>query len=112
MQALQASLGPSRSVQPAALQPCRQCRGTLPPPPLLPFNTHTPPTLKPPLSTIPAPEFIERVELKYDEEAHNAGCYVASAMGFDSVPGDVGVLVRGGADTPTRSAILRMVVAS
>lgn len=38
------------------------------------------------------PEFIERVELKYDEEAHNAGCYVASAMGFDSVPGDVGVL--------------------
>lgn len=35
------------------------------------------------------PEFIERVELAYDEAARMAGCYLASAMGFDSVPGDL-----------------------
>ncbi|EFN50859.1 hypothetical protein CHLNCDRAFT_59409 [Chlorella variabilis] len=37
------------------------------------------------------PEFIERVELLYNETAKQAGCYLASAVGFDSVPGDLGV---------------------
>lgn len=37
------------------------------------------------------PEFIERVEFEYQEAASQAGCYLASAMGFDSVPGDLGV---------------------
>lgn len=40
------------------------------------------------------PEFIERVELLYNETAKQAGCYLASAVGFDSVPGDLGVAVR------------------
>lgn len=39
------------------------------------------------------PEFIERVELLYNDAAKAAGVYVASAMGFDSVPGDLGVQV-------------------
>ncbi|PSC70768.1 saccharopine dehydrogenase-like oxidoreductase [Micractinium conductrix] len=37
------------------------------------------------------PEFIEKVELQYSEAAAAAGCYVASAVGFDSVPGDLGI---------------------
>lgn len=37
------------------------------------------------------PEFIERMELLYDDAAKAAGVYVASAVGFDSVPGDLGV---------------------
>ena len=38
------------------------------------------------------PEYIERVEFEYGERATTAGCYIASAVGFDSVPGDVGAL--------------------
>lgn len=38
------------------------------------------------------PEYIERIELQYNEAAKQAGVYVASAVGFDSVPGDVGTL--------------------
>lgn len=38
------------------------------------------------------PEVIETIELKYHDQAAHAGCYVASAVGFDSVPCDVGVL--------------------
>ena len=38
-----------------------------------------------------AAEFIERIELECDDAARAAGCYVASAMGFDSVPADLGV---------------------
>ena len=36
------------------------------------------------------PEYIEKMEYEYNEKAKNAGCYIASAVGFDSVPGDVG----------------------
>lgn len=36
------------------------------------------------------PEFIERMELKYSAAARAAGCYIASAVGFDSVPGEIG----------------------
>ena len=35
---------------------------------------------------------MERMELKYGEEARQAGCHVVSAAGFDSVPADVGAL--------------------
>jgi len=36
------------------------------------------------------PEFIERMEFEYGPAARAAGCYVTSAVGFDSVPCDVG----------------------
>lgn len=36
------------------------------------------------------PEFIERIELDYADKAKAAGCFVVSAAGFDSVPGDIG----------------------
>jgi hypothetical protein len=39
------------------------------------------------------PEFIERMELKYRRAAAAAGCYVASAVGFDSVPAERCTLV-------------------
>lgn len=42
------------------------------------------------------PDFIERVELEFDEAARDKGVYVASACGFDSVPGEFAVQVRGG----------------
>lgn len=42
-------------------------------------------------------EFIEKVELHFEDAAREAGVYVASAMGFDSVPGDLGVQVGGAA---------------
>jgi short subunit dehydrogenase-like uncharacterized protein len=35
---------------------------------------------------------MERMEFKYDARAKEAGCCVASAAGFDSVPADVGTL--------------------
>ena len=38
------------------------------------------------------PEFIERIELNYNDRAQKSGCYVSSAVGFDSIPGDVGAL--------------------
>ena len=42
------------------------------------------------------PEFIEAIELEYDDDAREKGVFVASACGFDSVPVDVGnALVRG-----------------
>jgi short subunit dehydrogenase-like uncharacterized protein len=41
------------------------------------------------------PEFIEAIELEYDDEAREKGVFVASACGFDSVPVDIGnALVR------------------
>uniref|UniRef100_A0A7R9YR15 Saccharopine dehydrogenase NADP binding domain-containing protein n=1 Tax=Chlamydomonas euryale TaxID=1486919 RepID=A0A7R9YR15_9CHLO len=39
------------------------------------------------------PEFMERMEAKYGAAAAAAGCYVASAAGFDSVPGDLGTVL-------------------
>lgn len=38
------------------------------------------------------PEFIERMQLEYSEEARNAGVYIISACGFDSIPNDLGVV--------------------
>ena len=35
---------------------------------------------------------MERMEFKYGDQARQAGCYVVSAAGFDSVPADVGML--------------------
>ena len=35
---------------------------------------------------------MEGVELHYNEAAKEAGCFVASACGFDSVPADMGTL--------------------
>ena len=37
-------------------------------------------------------DFMERIEFKYGAKAKEAGCCVASAAGFDSVPADVGTL--------------------
>jgi short subunit dehydrogenase-like uncharacterized protein len=36
------------------------------------------------------PEYIEKIEYEYNEKAKQNGCFIASAVGFDSVPGDVG----------------------
>eukprot|EP00955_Chlamydomonas_euryale_P103964 365534-Chlamydomonas_euryale.AAC.24 len=36
---------------------------------------------------------MERMEAKYGAAAAAAGCYVASAAGFDSVPGDLGTVL-------------------
>ena len=35
---------------------------------------------------------MERMELRYGEQARQAGCYIVSAAGFDSIPADVGTL--------------------
>lgn len=35
-------------------------------------------------------EFMERIQLKYHAAAQEAGCLIASAVGFDCVPADVG----------------------
>ena len=49
------------------------------------------PVLRPKALVLRA-DFMERMEFKYGEEARQAGCYVVSAAGFDSVPADVGAL--------------------
>lgn len=38
------------------------------------------------------PEFMETIQLKYDQAAQEAGIYIVSACGFDSIPCDLGVL--------------------
>ncbi|CAH2085165.1 unnamed protein product [Euphydryas editha] len=38
------------------------------------------------------PEFMEKMQLLYDEQARDAGVYVISACGFDSIPNDLGVI--------------------
>jgi len=38
------------------------------------------------------PEFIEKMEYKYHDLAQRAGVFVASAVGFDSVPADMGTI--------------------
>ncbi|XP_050349650.1 lipid droplet localized protein-like [Nymphalis io] len=38
------------------------------------------------------PQFIEKMQLEYDEKAREAGVYVISACGFDSIPNDLGVI--------------------
>jgi len=36
------------------------------------------------------PQFLERMQLKYHEEAESKGVYIIGACGFDSIPSDVG----------------------
>ncbi|XP_046967198.1 saccharopine dehydrogenase-like oxidoreductase [Vanessa cardui] len=38
------------------------------------------------------PQFMERMQLAYDAAAREAGVYVVSACGFDSIPNDLGVI--------------------
>lgn len=38
------------------------------------------------------PEYIENIQLKYDKEAKEAGIFIVSACGFDSIPCDLGVI--------------------
>ncbi|XP_039750700.1 saccharopine dehydrogenase-like oxidoreductase [Pararge aegeria] len=38
------------------------------------------------------PQFIESMQLEYDQQARDAGVFVISACGFDSVPNDLGVI--------------------
>ncbi|KAF9412584.1 hypothetical protein HW555_008947 [Spodoptera exigua] len=37
------------------------------------------------------PQFIELMQIRYDEKAREAGVFVVSACGFDSIPADMGV---------------------
>lgn len=37
------------------------------------------------------PEFLERIELSYDEQARKQNCVIIGACGFDCVPADLGV---------------------
>ncbi len=39
------------------------------------------------------PEFMERMEAKYHDVAAANGCRIASAAGYDSVPGDFGTVL-------------------
>ena len=62
-------------------------------PPIPHPTTPTPPPPPPPHPPLSGePEFIERMELEWDDAARAAGVWVASAVGFDSAPGDVGAL--------------------
>lgn len=36
---------------------------------------------------------METVAIRYDEEARDAGIYIVSACGFDSIPNDLGTLL-------------------
>ncbi|XP_076276701.1 saccharopine dehydrogenase-like oxidoreductase [Lasioglossum baleicum] len=38
------------------------------------------------------PEYMETIQLKYDKEAKEAGIFIVSACGFDSIPCDLGVI--------------------
>ncbi|KPJ14244.1 putative saccharopine dehydrogenase [Papilio machaon] len=38
------------------------------------------------------PQFIETIQLRYDSPAREAGVYIISACGFDSIPNDLGVV--------------------
>lgn len=38
------------------------------------------------------PEFMEKMEVKYFDAAQEAGCFVVTGCGFDSVPADMGTL--------------------
>lgn len=37
-------------------------------------------------------QFLERMELEYGKQARDAGVYVISACGFDSIPCDLGII--------------------
>ena len=36
---------------------------------------------------------MESIEAKYDKQARDAGVYIVSSCGFDSIPNDIGALV-------------------
>ncbi|XP_076224526.1 GTP cyclohydrolase punch [Nomia melanderi] len=38
------------------------------------------------------PQYVEGIQLKYDKEAREAGIYIVSTCGFDSIPCDLGVI--------------------
>lgn len=38
------------------------------------------------------PQFMERMQLEYNELAREKGVYIVSACGFDSIPADMGVV--------------------
>lgn len=38
------------------------------------------------------PQFMEKMQLEYDELAREKGVYIVSACGFDSIPADLGVM--------------------
>lgn len=38
------------------------------------------------------PEFMERMQAKYFDEAKENGCFVVSSCGFDSIPADLGTI--------------------
>lgn len=66
------------------------------------------------------PEYMERVQLKYNDLAREKGVYIVSACGFDSVPADMGMVflekhfdgevhsvetyLKGWSDTPSKGA--------
>jgi short subunit dehydrogenase-like uncharacterized protein len=38
------------------------------------------------------PQFIETMQVEYDKQARDAGVYIVSACGLDSIPNDMGVV--------------------
>lgn len=40
-----------------------------------------------------SPQYMETIEAKYDKKARDAGVYIVSCCGFDSIPNDLGALV-------------------
>lgn len=38
------------------------------------------------------PQFMETMQLKYNDSAREKGCYIVSACGFDSIPSDLGTV--------------------
>jgi short subunit dehydrogenase-like uncharacterized protein len=38
------------------------------------------------------PEYLEKMQLKYNEEAYKNGVYIVGSCGFDSVPADFGLI--------------------
>lgn len=37
------------------------------------------------------PQYMEQMQLKYNDEANEKGVYIVSACGFDSIPADMGL---------------------
>jgi short subunit dehydrogenase-like uncharacterized protein len=42
-------------------------------------------------------EFMENMQLKYNDEALAKGCFITSAVGFDCVPAEIGAALCAGA---------------
>ena len=39
------------------------------------------------------PQFLEEMQLRYNEEAEKKGIYIVGSCGFDSIPSDLGQMV-------------------